>query len=125
MRGNHRPGYRWKLGGHFPILCGGVLVPSPPEPGPHFLFSPNVWRPEPCRAPTYNGSALATGRRPAASERHGVFISVDMEGMAGIVHLQQVIRGMPEYERSCKLMTAETNAAVAGARRAAAPRVVG
>src|SRR5438876_635607 len=37
-----------------------------------------------------------------------------MEGMAGIVHLQQVMRGMPEYERSCRLMTAETNAAVAG-----------
>ena len=58
------------------------------------------------------------------SERNGVFISVDMEGMAGIVHLQQVIRGMPEYERSCKLMTAETNAAVAGARRAGATRFV-
>src|SRR2546421_13015871 len=43
-----------------------------------------------------------------------------MEGMAGVVHLHQVIRGMPEYERSCRLMTAETNAAVAGARRAGA-----
>src|SRR6202048_4921500 len=47
-----------------------------------------------------------------------------MEGMAGIVHLQQVMRGMPEYERSCKLMTAETNAAIAGARRAGATRFV-
>jgi D-amino peptidase len=47
-----------------------------------------------------------------------------MEGMAGIVHLQQVMRGMPEYERSCRLMTAETNAAVAGARRAGATRFV-
>jgi D-amino peptidase len=47
-----------------------------------------------------------------------------MEGMAGIVHLQQVLRGMPEYERSCRLMTAETNAAVAGARRAGATRFV-
>jgi len=47
-----------------------------------------------------------------------VFISVDMEGMAGVVHLHQVMRGMPEYERSCRWMTAETNAAVAGARRA-------
>jgi D-amino peptidase len=53
-----------------------------------------------------------------------VFISVDMEGMAGIVHLQQVMRGMPEYERSCQLMTAETNAAIAGARRAGATRFV-
>src|SRR5437588_769851 len=47
-----------------------------------------------------------------------------MEGMAGVVHLQQVMRGMPEYERSCRLMTAETNAAVAGARSAGATRIV-
>jgi D-amino peptidase len=47
-----------------------------------------------------------------------------MEGMAGIVHLHQVMRGTPEYERSCRLMTAETNAAVAGARRAGATRFV-
>lgn len=58
------------------------------------------------------------------AEREGVFISVDMEGMAGIVHLHQVMRGMPEYERSCHLMTAETNAAIAGARRAGAQRIV-
>jgi D-amino peptidase len=58
------------------------------------------------------------------AERNGVFLSVDMEGMAGIVHLHQVIRGTPEYERSCRLMTAETNAAVAGARRAGATRFV-
>jgi D-amino peptidase len=58
------------------------------------------------------------------SERDGVFISVDMEGMAGVVHLHQVMRGTPEYERSCRLMTAETNAAVAGARRAGATRFV-
>lgn len=57
-------------------------------------------------------------------ERNGVFISVDMEGVAGVVHLHQVMRGMPEYERSCHLMTAETNAAVAGARRAGATRFV-
>jgi D-amino peptidase len=67
---------------------------------------------------------LATARRPRSSERNGVFISVDMEGMAGIVHLHQVMRGTPEYERSCHLMTAETNAAVAGARRAGATRFV-
>src|SRR3989442_3534739 len=47
-----------------------------------------------------------------------------MEGMAGVVHLHQVMRGMPEYERSCRLMTAETNAAVAGARHAGATRFV-
>src|SRR2546422_3715177 len=47
-----------------------------------------------------------------------------MEGIAGVVHLHQVMRGMPEYERSCRLMTAETNAAVAGARRAGATHIV-
>ncbi|TMD48551.1 MAG: hypothetical protein E6I86_06280 [Chloroflexi bacterium] len=67
---------------------------------------------------------MATARRARSSERNGVFISVDMEGMAGIVHLHQVMRGTPEYERSCRLMTAETNAAVAGARRAGATRFV-
>ena len=67
---------------------------------------------------------MAAPRRPRSSERNGVFISVDMEGIAGIVHLNQVMRGMPEYERSCRLMTAETNAAVAGARRAGATRLV-
>jgi D-amino peptidase len=67
---------------------------------------------------------LATLGSAPSSERDGVFISVDMEGMAGIVHLHQVMRGTPEYERSCRLMTAETNAAVAGARRAGATRFV-
>jgi D-amino peptidase len=47
-----------------------------------------------------------------------------MEGVAGVVHLNQVMRGQPEYEQSCRLMTAETNAAVAGARRAGATRFV-
>lgn len=44
--------------------------------------------------------------------------------MAGVVHLHQVMRGTPEYEHSCHLMTAETNAAVRGARRAGATRFV-
>jgi len=70
--------------------------------------------------------ALPARRRASAREatRNGVFISVDMEGMAGIVHLQQVMRGTSEFERSCRLMTAETNAAIAGARRAGVDRFV-
>jgi D-amino peptidase len=67
---------------------------------------------------------LASVGSEPSSKRDGVFISVDMEGMAGIVHLHQVMRGTAEYERSCHLMTAETNAAVAGARRAGATRFV-
>src|SRR5947199_171634 len=75
-----------------------------------------------CSILTRLWKALATNARARPSERNGVFLSVDMEGMAGVVHLHQVMRGMPEYERSCRLMTAETNAAVAGARRAGATR---
>lgn len=55
-------------------------------------------------------------------KRDGVFISVDMEGVAGVAHLHQVMRGTAEYERSCHWMTAETNAAIAGARTAGATR---
>src|SRR5207245_6162697 len=45
-----------------------------------------------------------------------------MEGMAGVVHLHQVMRGMPEYERSSDVCSSDLNAAVAGARRAGATR---
>src|SRR2546422_554602 len=38
-----------------------------------------------------------------------------MEGIAGIAHLQQVMRGSGDFERSRALMTGEANAAVAGA----------
>ncbi len=43
------------------------------------------------------------------------FISIDMEGIAGIAHLQQVWRGSDDYPHCRKLMTEEANAAVAGA----------
>src|SRR5438132_308685 len=60
--------------------------------------------------------ALPARRRASAREatRNGVFISVDMEGMAGIVQLQQVVRGTSEFQRSCRLMTGQANAAPAG-----------
>ncbi len=48
-----------------------------------------------------------------------VYISVDMEGIAGIVHEDQTNphdpRWAAEYHRSCELMTAEANAAIEGA----------
>ncbi|MBN6056735.1 M55 family metallopeptidase, partial [Nonomuraea sp. RK-328] len=43
-----------------------------------------------------------------------VLISVDMEGIAGIVHLAQIIPDRYDYERGRALMTAAANAAVAG-----------
>jgi len=44
-----------------------------------------------------------------------ILISTDIEGVAGVVHHQQVRAGNPEYERARVLMTHEANAAVAGA----------
>ena len=41
-----------------------------------------------------------------------VYISVDMEGIAGIATLDQTIRGGGGYHRAQMLMTAETNAAI-------------
>ncbi len=57
-----------------------------------------------------------------------VYISVDMEGVAGVVHEDQTNptdpRCAPEYARFRKLMTGEANAAVQGALDAGATRVL-
>lgn len=57
-----------------------------------------------------------------------VYVSVDMEGIAGVVHEDQTDpiepRHAGEYNRSCRLMTAEANAAIAGALDAGATRVL-
>ena len=53
-----------------------------------------------------------------------VFISVDMEGVAGVATLDQIIRGGSGYARAQALMTAEANAAVRGAFAAGATEVV-
>ena len=43
-----------------------------------------------------------------------VLVSVDMEGIAGVVHGDDIRPGHSEYERNRKLLTAEVNAAVRG-----------
>src|SRR5690348_6013904 len=53
-----------------------------------------------------------------------VYISVDMEGVAGVVHVDQTRRTGHDYERARRWMTAETNAAVAGAFEAGATGVL-
>lgn len=53
-----------------------------------------------------------------------VYISVDMEGMAGVATLDQVVRGGSGYARAQELMTAEANAAIAGAFDAGADTVL-
>jgi D-amino peptidase len=52
-----------------------------------------------------------------------VFISADMEGIAGVVNAAQLGPGEFEYERFRRLMTAEVNAAIDGALAAGVAKV--
>lgn len=53
-----------------------------------------------------------------------IYISADIEGVAGVVSQQQVTQGNPEYERARRLMTAEVNAAIEGALEAGASEIL-
>jgi D-amino peptidase len=53
-----------------------------------------------------------------------IFISVDMEGIAGVVHADHTERSGHDYELGRRLMTLEANAAVEGAFEAGATEVV-
>ncbi|MBX7080767.1 MAG: M55 family metallopeptidase [Nannocystaceae bacterium] len=53
-----------------------------------------------------------------------VYISVDMEGVAGVVHGDQCRRGTAEFDDACALMTEEANAAALGAFDAGATAVL-
>ena len=59
-----------------------------------------------------------------AQNRLKVFISVDMEGIAGIVHGDQVTMGGNDYQQARRWMTEETNAAIQGALDAGATEIV-
>src|SRR5256885_4860890 len=69
---------------------------------------------------------FATQSKYASTVR--VYISVDMEGIAGVVHESQTDPTDPahaaEYGRFRRLMTAEANAAIEGARAAGASKIV-
>jgi D-amino peptidase len=62
--------------------------------------------------------------QPKAKPALKVFISVDMEGIWGIVHGDQTTPGTPDYAAGCALMVADVNAAVEGALAAGATEVV-
>ena len=69
--------------------------------------------------------ALATPVTLAiAQDNLKVFISVDMEGLAGVVQGSDVNRSGPDYAYFRKLMADETNAAIEGAMRAGATEIV-
>lgn len=53
-----------------------------------------------------------------------VFISVDMEGVGGVIHWEDVSRNGKDYSLFRRLMTEETNAAVEGALEAGATEIL-
>lgn len=54
-----------------------------------------------------------------------IYISVDMEGLSGVVSWSQVeMQGGEDYRRSCRLLAAEVNAAAGGALAAGATAIL-
>src|SRR3954470_19899020 len=53
-----------------------------------------------------------------------VYISIDMEGVSGVTRWADVVTTGQDYQRARSWMTADVNAAVAGARAAGAPEIV-
>lgn len=60
----------------------------------------------------------------AGAQTKRVYISVDMEGISGVVGDDQTSAGQPEYNRSRKLMAEDANAAIRGAFGGGATEVV-
>jgi D-amino peptidase len=66
--------------------------------------------------------AASSSQAPAKGLK--VFISVDMEGISGVVNWDDVTVGGTDYGLFRRLMTAETNAAIEGALAAGATEIV-
>lgn len=55
---------------------------------------------------------------------HKIFISVDMEGITGVIHWDETDEKKQEHQYFKKLMTQETNAAIEGALEAGASEII-
>jgi len=66
--------------------------------------------------------AASAFAQPAATKK--VYISVDLEGISGVSAENMVSAAGAEYDRGRKLMAADTNAAIRGARAAGAGEIV-
>jgi D-amino peptidase len=71
-------------------------------------------------------AALLSGPNTALAQARPlkVFISVDMEGLAGVIYATDVNPSGPDYPRFRAIMAGETNAAIEGAFRAGATEVL-
>ncbi len=67
-------------------------------------------------------AAFAVAQQPAKKLK--VFISVDMEGLSGLISWDETSEGGADYPLFRKLMTAEANAAIAGALDAGATEII-
>ena len=71
-----------------------------------------------------NSHELSRVRRSDRIPRVKVFISVDMEGISGLVRWQDVTSNGQDYQRNRSIMTREANAAIEGALLAGASEVI-
>jgi len=71
-------------------------------------------------------SPLAAGAKNSIPERNQlkIYISVDMEGIWGVVHTNQCLPDSPEYQVARKWMTEDVNAVIQGLFEAGATEVV-
>ena len=63
-------------------------------------------------------------RHPLASPAVRVYVSVDMEGISGVTRWADVVTRGQDYQTARRWMTADVNAAIAGARTAGATEFV-
>jgi D-amino peptidase len=68
--------------------------------------------------------ALASSMSSARAQDLKVFISVDMEGITGVVNWEDVSRSGKDYDYFRRIMTLETNAAIEGALAAGATEIL-
>lgn len=70
------------------------------------------------------GAGTVAGQTTAKGPGLKVFISVDMEGVCGLINWDETSHGGPDYGMFRTLMTQETNAAIAGAAAAGATEIL-
>lgn len=68
--------------------------------------------------------AAPAAQAQAPAKKLKVFISVDMEGVAGLIHWDETSEGGADYPLFRRLMTEEANAAISGALDAGATEIV-
>src|SRR6266550_5520460 len=79
------------------------------------------YRPWPHRAATWRGRHACGVLRSAAMK---VFLSFDMEGVAGIVDWDQCVGPGADYQMGCRLTLGEVNAAIDGALEGGADEIL-